>query len=570
MTVTYSFSPLYQVLNAEPFFHITGINDSDWTPGYGFGGEFVFGLAANGGATFEENIYPPNGVPSSTPTNYATGINDLNQIVGYFQTGPLSWQGFLETPYNNYTVLQAPGASTTYALGINDHGLVAGWDVSNGTANGFIYDSNTGSWTTVIDPQADNNTGTRLLGINDSGQMIDNHGFAGFYNGSTWSTIADPNAANGSTNLTGINDAGMLVGIYNDSSGNTDGFVYDSHTGSYTTIAYPGATRTFVTGINNNGQIVGDANGETFIATLTDVVTVAADHANVQVGTPLNVDVAHGVLVGATDSAGNTLHVTAVNGQASEVGQAITTALGALTLNADGSFHYTANASDTSPVSEDVFQFTAGDGQASANATLTVTITAAGSSYTSEPAGATVTAPSGHMPVLDGSAGNDTMTASNGGTVLIGGPGDTLTGGNGSDTFVFLGNFGANKITNYNPSKDLIEVDHNEFANIQAAQGPNSVQAATHQVGSDVVIDAGQHGDIVLQHIQLSQLTQTHFNHFLLGWKTRSRRQIVVDQPKHAAVDGRRVVITNRHQRAGGGELPEHRGRRRLTAADRR
>jgi VCBS repeat-containing protein len=66
-------------------------------------------------------------------------------------------------------------------------------------------------------------------------------------------------------------------------------------------------------------------------------------------------------LVGATDSAGNTLQVTAVNDQSNEVGQAITTALGTMTLNADGSFHYTANASDTAPVSEDVFQFTAGD-----------------------------------------------------------------------------------------------------------------------------------------------------------------------------------------------------------------
>jgi VCBS repeat-containing protein len=153
-----------------------------------------------------------------------------------------------------------------------------------------------------------------------------------------------------------------------------------------------------------------------FTATpVNDVVTVAADHANAQVNTlvkppvgiPLNVDAAHGVLVGATDSAGNTLQVTAVNGQANEVGATIPTALGSLMLNADGSFHYTANGSDAaSPVSEDVFQFTAGDGTASANSTLTVTITAAGSNYTLEPAGATVTAPS-HLPApptLDGSA----------------------------------------------------------------------------------------------------------------------------------------------------------------------
>jgi Ca2+-binding RTX toxin-like protein len=108
------------------------------------------------------------------------------------------------------------------------------------------------------------------------------------------------------------------------------------------------------------------------------------------------------------------------------------------------------------------------------------------------------------------------MTASTGGTVLIGGPGDTLIDGKGTDTFVFLGNFGANAVTNYSVSKDLIEVDHNEFANIAAAQGPNSVQAAAYQHGNDVVIHAGQAGDITLQNIQLSQM---HFDshHFLLG-----------------------------------------------------
>jgi hypothetical protein len=54
------------------------------------------------------------------------------------------------------------------------------------------------------------------------------------------------------------------------------------------------------------------------------------------------------------------------------------------------------------------------------------------------------------------------------------------------------------------------------MANLLETQGPNSVQAAAHQVGNNVVIDAGQHGDIVLDNIQLSQL---HFNtsHFLLG-----------------------------------------------------
>jgi VCBS repeat-containing protein len=243
----------------------------------------------------------------------------------------------------------------------------------------------------------------------------------------------------------------------------------------------------------------------------TATPTVVADRTGA-VGGTVTIDAAHGVLSLDTDPiAGDTLRVSAVDGQANEVGKAIAGAFGSLTLNSDGSFSYTANSLPASGITEDVFTYTASTGLGgTASSTLTVTVTAAGSSYTSEPAGATVTNPGGHSPVLDGSAGNDTLTVTNGGAVLIGGPGDTLTGGSGSDTFVFLGNFGANTITNYNASKDLIEVDHNEFASLQA------LQAATHQVGSDTVIDAGQHGDIVLHNIQLSQL---HFNanHFLLG-----------------------------------------------------
>jgi Ca2+-binding RTX toxin-like protein len=119
--------------------------------------------------------------------------------------------------------------------------------------------------------------------------------------------------------------------------------------------------------------------------------------------------------------------------------------------------------------------------------------------------------------VLDGGAGNDKLVAANGATTLIGGPGDTLTGGTGTDTFVFLKDFGANTITNYNASKDIIEVDKSDFASpTNPSPSLQTLQAATHQIGSDTVIDAGQHGDVVLHNIQLSQL---HFNanHFLLG-----------------------------------------------------
>jgi len=41
--------------------------------------------------------------------------------------------------------------------------------------------------------------------------------------------------------------------------------------------------------------------------------------------------------------------------------------------------------------------------------------------------------------------------------MLVGGPGDTLTGGKSSDTFMFAPGFGKETISNFNASHDVIE-----------------------------------------------------------------------------------------------------------------
>jgi hypothetical protein len=70
--------------------------------------------------------------------------------------------------------------------------------------------------------------------------------------------------------------------------------------------------------------------------------------------------------------------------------------------------------------------------------------------------------------VLLGGAGND---------ILIGGLGnDVLSGGTGSNTFKFLemsgtsANFGKDIIVDFQPGKDVIEIDHSLFANVAALQ----------------------------------------------------------------------------------------------------
>jgi Ca2+-binding RTX toxin-like protein len=99
--------------------------------------------------------------------------------------------------------------------------------------------------------------------------------------------------------------------------------------------------------------------------------------------------------------------------------------------------------------------------------------------------------------------------ATKGATVLIGGPGDTLAGGKGADTFVFTGHFGQNTITNYNANNDIIELDQTKFVDL------NAVQLASHQVGANTVITDNAGDTITLIGVSQNHL---HFDssHFLL------------------------------------------------------
>jgi VCBS repeat-containing protein len=261
----------------------------------------------------------------------------------------------------------------------------------------------------------------------------------------------------------------------------------------------------------NDGQFTAIGQTTTTAIVAATPPTVVPDRTGVNVGASVTADAAHGVLAVDTDPiAGDTLHVVAVDGQAFNNTINIAGTFGSLTLNADGSYTYTASSNAVLPadgVGQDVFTYTASTGQGgTADSTLTVVVTAKGSTYLGGTPGVTVTGPNGHSPVLDGGAGNDTLVATKGATVLIGGPGDTLTGGKGADTYVFTGHFGQNTITNYNPNKDIIALDHTEFAN---------VQKATTQVGANTVISDNAGDAITLIGVNVSQL---HFdaNHFML------------------------------------------------------
>jgi len=78
--------------------------------------------------------------------------------------------------------------------------------------------------------------------------------------GYTFTDINVPGSQPGSTgffNNLAINNLGQVVGTYIDSEGNAAGFLYAG--GKYVTIDAPGATATFLSGVNDSGQILGTA-----------------------------------------------------------------------------------------------------------------------------------------------------------------------------------------------------------------------------------------------------------------------------------------------------------------------
>jgi probable HAF family extracellular repeat protein len=200
--------------------------------------------------------------PFATNGTYAHGINDSSLVVGDY-----AGHGFLYNgPKGTCTTLSDPsGSNATFAYGINNHNQFVGAYYSGGF-HGFALLNIFAGYITLDDPFATN--GTYAHGINDAGLIVgsyytgpaeaDVHGLSHGYldtNGN-FTTIDDPlRGPGGHTDAVGINNAGQIVGDYQDSSGNYHGYFYNN--GTYTTLNAPGAEDTFATAINNYGDIVG-------------------------------------------------------------------------------------------------------------------------------------------------------------------------------------------------------------------------------------------------------------------------------------------------------------------------
>jgi hypothetical protein len=197
------------------------------------------------------NTFIPNGGKSAT----AFGINDQATIVGQFVNATATaTPGFVLGKRTSITINAPSGPNTVNAQGINHKGLVVGFYVgTDGQDHGFVVDTRgvkngTLTGTAIADPTIPNVPG-------------------------------EPGATFVFSQILGINDQGIAVGYYGDSTTSQHGFIYNFRTGQYTFLDNPseafhnGVEVTQITGITNSGEITGfysDANGvfHGFVATL--------------------------------------------------------------------------------------------------------------------------------------------------------------------------------------------------------------------------------------------------------------------------------------------------------------
>lgn len=201
----------------------------------------------------------------------ATGINDHGDVTGQWIDANGFVHGFLIRD-GALTILDVPGATDTFALGINDSGLVAGyWDILDANGNYLANLSFTWKDGAFIDTQINFPgatgalPGAGLFGVNSSGDLSGvwlpdlngniEHGFVCPNTAPCFSYDA-PVPGTFFTDGKGINAHGQVVGIYL-TADDPNSHSYLMSGATFTKIDFPGSTGTDAFGINSADQIVG-------------------------------------------------------------------------------------------------------------------------------------------------------------------------------------------------------------------------------------------------------------------------------------------------------------------------
>jgi probable HAF family extracellular repeat protein len=141
-------------------------------------GQIVGSVGAPGITTETAAVLNTNGVLttlmlpfSNLASSEGIGINDSGQIVGvYFSSsnGTFVAHGFLDSN-GAFSSIDDPGAAGTYAYGINDSGVIVGFEQIGPQLTNAAFIDNNGTFTTF---QVPGGVGTVAYSINDQGEVV--------------------------------------------------------------------------------------------------------------------------------------------------------------------------------------------------------------------------------------------------------------------------------------------------------------------------------------------------------------------------------------------------------------
>lgn len=166
--------------------------------------------------------------PKDPTFNQLLGINKFGTIAGYYGSGvsghPNKGYTLTKAGKGTYSPENYPGSVQTQVTGLNNTGVTVGFYSSAMGLAGpdFGFWAASGSFHTADYPTS-----------NPASPAIDQ--------------------------LLGVNDAGVAVGFYNTSDGNSHGYSYTIGTKSYARITVTGATSVTAAAINNNDDVAGFA-----------------------------------------------------------------------------------------------------------------------------------------------------------------------------------------------------------------------------------------------------------------------------------------------------------------------
>jgi hypothetical protein len=211
---------------------VTGLNNIGTTVGFwsntnlGVGLDDNFGFVEMGGGFSLANDPMASTVPSTGLfTDQLLGVNDSNVAVGFYVDDDGNTHGYT---YNigtmTYTTIDDPNATpgTTTTSAINNSGEIAGFatNPANGNTEGFLDIG--GVFSPFIN--APGASSTMLLGLNNEGEAVGVATVSGSMFGIICNTAtfacgeySDPKGV-GTTVFNGLNDNGKIVGFYGPTS----------------------------------------------------------------------------------------------------------------------------------------------------------------------------------------------------------------------------------------------------------------------------------------------------------------------------------------------------------------